>query len=91
MTKPEPARYRTTDWSCGNAALQAAWLAADLARKNDDLPRRIGDDMETAGFLERGDPVLPVDKVLFRLPLGQTAGLVASPLCLNRFNALGNT
>ena len=91
MTKPEPARSRTTNWSCGNAALRQRgslliWLDTTMTCR-----AASGTTGRPPFFLNAAIQFCRSSKLLFRLPLGQTAGLVASPLCLNRFNALGNT
>ncbi len=83
MSKPPPARYRTTNWPSYNAALrkrgslliwvdkEMAWLAPREARPG--RPPVFSD--AAIQFC------LPI-KVLFKLPLRQTAGMVASLLRL---------
>ena len=83
MSKPIPARYRTTNWSDDNAAL----------RKRGSLLIWVGKEM-TWHAPHEGRPGRPAVfsnpaiqfclsiKVLFKLPLRQTAGMVASRLRL---------
>jgi hypothetical protein len=82
MSKPEPARYRTTNWSDDNAALrrrgslliwldkQMTWLAPHQGR-----PGR------PPVFSNAAIRFCLSIKVLFKLPLRQTAGMVSSLLC----------
>lgn len=86
MSKPSPARYRTTNWSSQNAALRKrgsmlicvdegmAWLAPHEGR-----PGR------PAVFSDTAIQVCLSIKVLFEPPLRQTAGMVA---CLLRLAGL---
>ena len=60
-----------------------AGLAADLGGQGHYLARAAGRSPgPPSGLFRRGDPVLLSIKVLFKLPLGQTAGMVASLLRL---------
>lgn len=83
MNKPSPARYRTANWSSYDAALkkrgslliwldkQMAWHAPDGGR-----PGR------PSAFSNATIQFCLSVKVLFKLPLRQTAGMVASLLRL---------
>ena len=83
MSKPKPARYRTTNWSTYNDAL----------RKRGSLLIWLDKEM-TWHALHEGRPGCPPVfsnaaiqfclslRVLFKLPLRQTAGMVASLLRL---------
>src|SRR5690554_5090579 len=83
MSKPSPARYRTTNWSSYNASLRKrgslliwvdkgmTWLAP-----RDVRPGR------PAVFSDAAIRFCLSIKVLFKLPLRQTAGMVASLLRL---------
>ncbi|SNR32344.1 transposase, partial [Puniceibacterium sediminis] len=87
MSKPPPARYRTTNWSSYNAALRRrgsmlilvdqdmAWLAPHEGR-----PGR------PPVFSDAAIQFCLSVKVLFKLPLRQTAGMVASLLRLAGLN-----
>ncbi len=97
MSKPKPARYRTTNWSTYNEALRKRgslliWLDKEMTWH---APHE-GRPGAPAGLFECRNPVLPICcptghcvamsrkgiKVLFKLPLRQTAGMVASLLRL---------
>ncbi|MEP5771674.1 IS5 family transposase [Nisaea sp.] len=83
MSKPPPIRYRTTNWSSYNAALrkrgsmliwvdqEMAWLAPHQGRLG-----------RPAVFSDAAIQFCLSVKVLFKLPLRQTAGMVASLLRL---------
>ena len=79
MTKPEPTRYRTTNWKTYNAALKKRgslliWLDKDmtwLAPPDGSLGR-------PAVFSDAAIQFCLTIKVLFKLPLRQTTGMVAS-------------
>ena len=59
MSKPDPARYRTTNWKSYNEALKRRgslliWLDKDMVW----LAPKAGRTWATAGVLRCGDPVL---------------------------------
>lgn len=81
MTKPLLARYRTTNWSSYNAALKRRgslliWLDKGMIwhAPREDRPGR------PAVFSDAAIQFCLTIKVLFKLPLRQTAGMVASLL-----------
>ena len=83
MSKRKPARYRTTNWSAHNAALRSRgslliWLDKEMAW----LAPRQGKPGRPPLFSDAAIQFCLSIKVLFRLPLRQTAGMVASLLRL---------
>lgn len=83
MSKPSPARYRTTNWSDYDAALRKRgslliWLDKEMAwlASHDGSPGR------PEVFSNAAIQLCLSIKVLFKLPLRQTAGMVASLLRL---------
>ena len=83
MSKLSPARYRTTNWSSYNASLRKRgslliWVDKDMAWRapRDGRPGR------PAVFSDAAIQFCLSIKVLFKLPLRQTAGMVASLLRL---------
>jgi len=59
MTKPEPARYRTTNWKSYNDAPEATRFAADLAGQGHGVyGDQGGATWPTARVLRRCGPVL---------------------------------
>ncbi len=83
MSKPKPARYRTTNWSAYNAALRKRgslliWLDKEMAwhAPHEGHPGR------PPVFSNAAIQFCLSIKVLFRLPLRQTAGMVAGLLRL---------
>jgi hypothetical protein len=83
MSKPKPARYRTTNWSTYNAALRKRgslliWLDKEMAwhAPHEGRPGR------PPVFSNAAIQFCLSIKVLFKLPLRQTAGMVASLLRL---------
>ena len=83
MSKPPPARYRTTNWSSYNASLRKRgslliWVDTDMTWRapRDERPGR------PAVFSDAAIQFCLSIKVLFKLPLRQTAGMVASLLKL---------
>jgi len=83
MSKPSPARYRTTNWPGYNAALPKCgslliWLDKEMTwlASPDGRPGR------AAVFSDAAIQFWLTIKVLFKLPLRQTTGMVASPLKL---------
>ena len=83
MSKPKPARYRTTNWSAYNAALRKRgslliWLDKEMAwhAPNEGRPGR------PPVFSNAAIQFCLSIKVLFKLPLRQTAGMVVSLLRL---------
>ena len=83
MSKPPPARYRTTNWSSYNAALRRRgsmliWVDQDMAW----LAPHEGRPGRPSVFSDAAIQFCLSVKVLFKLPLRQTAGMVASLLRL---------
>ena len=83
MSKPKPARYRTTNWSAYNAALRKRgslliWLDKEMAWH---APHE-GRTGRPPVFSNAAIQFCLSIKVLFKLPLRQTAGMVASLLRL---------
>ncbi|WP_370159470.1 IS5 family transposase [Limimaricola soesokkakensis] len=81
MTKPMPARYRTTNWSACNAALRKRgslliWLDWEMTW----LAPHEGRAGRPPVFSDGAIQFCLSIKVLFKLPLRQTAGMVASLL-----------
>jgi hypothetical protein len=83
MSKPAPARFRTTNWSSYTASLRKRgslliWLHKDMTwlAPHDGSPGR------PAVFADAAIQFCLTIKVLFRLPLRQTTGMVASLLKL---------
>ena len=81
MTQPSPARYRTTNWSSYNAALRKRGsLLIWLDRAMSWLAPHEGRPGRPPVFSDAAIQFCLSIKVLFRLPLRQTAGMVASLL-----------
>ena len=83
MSKPEPARYRTTNWSTYNDALRKRgslliWLDKGMTSLPTQ-PKAVG---RPPVFSNSAMQFCLSIKVLFKLPLRQTAGMVASLLRL---------
>ena len=83
MCKPSPARYRTTNWSSSTAALckrgsLLIWLDKDMAW----LAPPDGNPGRPAVFSDAAIGFCLTITVLFKLPLRQTTGMVASLLKL---------
>ena len=83
MTRPEPARYRTTNWKSYNDALKQRgslliWLDKDLAW----LAPRSGRTGRPPVFTDAAIQFCLMVKVLFGLPLRQTTGMVESILSM---------
>jgi len=83
MTKPEPARYITTNWKSYNRALKhrgslLIWLDKDLAWRG----ARTGGNGRPAVFSDAAIQFCLMMKVLFALPLRQTTGMVESILSM---------
>ena len=83
MSKPSSARYRTTNWSSYTASLRKRgalliWVDKDMTWRapRDGRPGR------PAVFSDAAIQICLSIKVLFKLPLHQTAGMVASLLKL---------
>ena len=83
MSKPAPARYRTTNWSTYNDALRKRgslliWLDKEMTwlAPHDGSPGR------PAVFPDAAIQFCLSIKVLFKLPLRQTVGMVTSLLHL---------
>ena len=81
MTKPEPVRYRTTNWKSYNDALRRRgslliWLDKDMAwmASKAERPGR------PPVFSDAAIQFCRIVKVLLGLPLRQTTGIVASIL-----------
>ncbi|AUQ73600.1 transposase, IS4 family [Phaeobacter piscinae] len=83
MSKPAPARYRTTNWSGYNDALRKRgslliWLDKEMTW----LAPHEGRPGRPPVFSNAAIQLYLSIKVLFKLPLRQTAGMVASLLHL---------
>ena len=83
MTRPSPARYRTTNWPSYNAALRKRgslliWLNREMAW----LAPREGRPGRRPVFSDAAIQFCLSIKILFKLPLRQAAGMVASLLRL---------
>ena len=83
MSKPSPARYRTTNWSSYNGALKRRgslliWLEKDMTwlAPHDGSPGR------PSVFSDAAIQFCRTIKVLLKLPLRKTTGTVASLLKL---------
>jgi len=81
MSKPEAARYRTTNWKSYNEALRRRgslliWLDKDMAW----LADRVGRPGRPPVFSDAAIQFCLMVKVLFGLPLRQTTGMVSSIL-----------
>ena len=83
MSEPPPARYRTTNWSSYNASLRKRgslliWVDKDMTlhAPRDGRPGR------PAMFSDAAMQFCLSTKILSKLPLRQTAGMVASLLKL---------
>lgn len=81
MTKPMPARYHTINWSAYSAALRKRgslliWLDQEMTW----LAPHEGGPGRPPVFSEGAIQFCLSIKVLFKLPLRQTAGVVASLL-----------
>ena len=81
MSKPSPARYRTTNWSSYTASLRKRgslliWLDKEMTwlAPHDGSPGR------PAVFSDTAFQFCLTFTVLFKLPLRQTTGMVASVL-----------
>ena len=83
MSKPTPARYRTTNWSAYNAALRKRGsLLIWLDKEMDWHAPHEGRAGRPPVFSNVAIQFCLSIKVLFKLPLRQTAGMVASLLHL---------
>jgi len=87
MSKPSPARYRTTNWSSYTASLKKRgslliWLDKEMSwlAPHDGSPGR------PAVFSDAAIQFCLTIKVLFKLPLRQTTGMVASLLKMADLN-----
>lgn len=81
MNKPEPARYRTTNWKSCNEALRRRgslliWLDKDMVW----LAARAGCSGRPPVYSDAAIQFCLMVKVLFSLPLRQTTGMVSSIL-----------
>ena len=81
MNKPEPARYRTTNWKSYNEALKRRgslliWLDEDMVW----LAPKAGRTGRPPVFSDAAIQFCLMVKVLFGLPLRQTTGMVSSIL-----------
>lgn len=81
MSKPPPARYRTTNWSSYNASLRKRgslliWVDQDMTW----LAPRDGRPGRPPVFSDAAIQFCLSIKVLFKRPLRQTAGMVSSLL-----------
>ena len=87
MRKPSPARHRTTNWSGYSAALRKSgllliWLDKDMVW----LAPPAGSPGRPAVFSDTASQFFLTIKVLFKLPLRQTTGMVVSLLNLANLN-----
>jgi hypothetical protein len=81
MSKPSPARYRTTNWSSYTAALcKRGSLLIWLDKEMTWLAPHDGSPGRPAVFSDAAIQFCLTIKVLFKLPLRQTTGMVASLL-----------
>ncbi len=83
MSKPSPARYRTTNWSSYTASLRKRgslliWLDKEMTW----LAPPDGGPGRPAVFSDAAIQLCLTIRVLFKLPLRQTTGMVASLLKL---------
>ena len=83
MSKPSPARYRTTNWSSYTASLRKRgslliWLHKKVAR----LAPHYGITGRPAAFSDAAIQFCLTIRVLFKRPLRRTTGMVASLLKL---------
>ena len=83
MTRPSPARYRTTNWKSYNDALKRRgslliWLDKDMVW----LAPKAGQNGRPPVFSDAAIQFCLMVKVLFGLPLRQTTGMVASILSM---------
>ncbi len=83
MSKPAPALYRTTNWSSYSASLRKRrslliWLDLEMTR----LAPHDGSPGRPAVFSDAAIQFCLTIKVLFKLPLRQATGMVASLLTL---------
>ena len=81
MSKPAPARYRTTNWSSYTAALRKRgslliWLGKDMSW----LAVPDGSPGRPAVFSDAAIQFCLTVKILFKMPLRQATGMVASLL-----------
>lgn len=84
MTRPDPARYRTTNWKSYNEALRRRgslliWLEKDMVWLAPKVGLRSG---RPPVFSDSAVQFCLMVKVLFGLPLRQTTGMVASILSM---------
>ncbi len=87
MSKPVPARYKTTNWKAYNAALKqrgnlSIWLDKDMQW----LAPPTGQRGRPATFSDAAIQCCLTLKVLFGLPLRQAIGLVQSLLQLMKLD-----
>ena len=83
MSKPNPQKYKTTNWRCYNAALKSRgslmiWFDPGM----DWRAARTGKPGRQLTFSDAAIQTCLTLKVLFRLPLRQVTGLVESLLKL---------
>ena len=83
MSKPKPARYRTSDWSTYDDALRKRgslpiWLDKEMTRQAPHEGRAGRPPVLSNAAIQFCLSI----KVLFKLPLRQTAGMVARLLRL---------
>ena len=87
MTRPEPTRYRTTNWKSYNDGLKQRgslliWLDKDMAWR----APKAGRPGRPPVFSDAAIQFCLMVKVLFGLPLRQTTGMVASILQMARLD-----
>lgn len=83
MTRPDPTRYRTTNWKSYNEALKRRgslliWLDKDMTW----FAPKVGAKGRPPVFSDAAVQFCLMVKVLFGLPLRQTTGMVASILSM---------
>jgi hypothetical protein len=83
MRKPSPARYRTTNWARSRSSLRKRGSLLIWLDKN--MPWRAPPDGNPAVFLDAAIQFCLTITVLFKLPLRQTTGMVASLLKMADF------
>ena len=87
MTRPEPTRYRTTNWKSYNGGLKQRgslliWLDKDMVWR----APKAGRPGRPPVFFDAAIQFCLMVKVLFGLPLRQTTGMVASILQMARLD-----
>ncbi|PZX38027.1 DDE family transposase [Roseinatronobacter thiooxidans] len=87
MSKPSPARYRTTNWSNYTASLRKRGSLLILLDKDMTwLAPPDGSPGRPAVFSDAAIQFCLTIKVLFKLPLRRTTGMVASLMKLAKLD-----